>query len=95
MCKCKFYEVDLAAQKQSDEMEAAYRGSMSEDEWLAQEEWVGNMATSTDEDPLGKCGEYCKHLKSGKGYPGEYVYHCAVPGAEHILHVDFNESEIL
>jgi hypothetical protein len=46
-------------------------------------------------DPFAQCGEWCKHLKSGRGYPGEYVYHCAAPGNEHVIHTDFNESEII
>jgi len=94
MCKCKFYEVDLVAKKEGDAMEAAYFGSMNETEREAMDAWAAMEATD-EPDPFAKCGEYCKHQKSDRGFPGERVYQCIAPGNEHIIHVDFIESEII
>ena len=94
MEKCKFYEVDLAAKAEGDAMEAAYYADMSAEERKGLEAWA-NQAPPDQSDPFAKCGEYCKHLKSGRGFPGEYLYNCAAPGNEHIIHCDFNESEII
>ena len=93
-CTCKYYEVDLAAQKEGEKMEAAYIASMSDAQRAEWEAWAA-MAPDDEPDPFAKCRPYCKHLNSGKGFPGEYVYSCAAPGNEHIIHVDFNESEII
>ena len=89
---CKFYEIDLTAQAEGDAMEAAYLASISEAEKEAMEAWA---ATDPTPNPLAKCGDYCKHLQSGRGFPGEYGYICTAPDNEHIIHVDFNESEII
>ena len=90
--KCKFYELDLEAQKEAEEMDAWLP------EWFKAEEaaYLDYMETQAEEnDPLSNCGPFCKFLKSGKGYPGEYVYYCCAEGNEHIIDVDFNESEII
>ncbi len=82
---CKFYEKDLAAVKDALEIEAALKANDA----------ITELAETNHEDnPLEQC-TFCKHLRSGKGYPGEYVYHCTAPGNEHIIHVDFIESEII
>jgi hypothetical protein len=94
MCVCKFYEADLAAQKEGEKLETAYFTSMSDTEREAMEAWAA-MRSADDTDPFAKCGKYCKHLKSGKGYPGEYVHGCAAPGNEHIIHVDININEVI
>ena len=94
MCECKFYEIDLLAKEEGEAMYAEYVGNISEAERESLEAWA-DMNVSDEPDPFAKCGEYCKHLKGGKGYPGEYVHHCAAPGNEHIIHVDFIESEII
>ena len=93
-CICKYFEVDLAAQREAEETEAAYIESMSDAQREALEAWEA-MNPNDEPDPFAKCGPFCKHSKSGKGYPGEYVYRCAAPGNEHIIRVDFNESEII
>ena len=93
-CICKYYEADLAAQKEAEEMEAAYYGSMSDAEREAWAAWEA-MCPGDEPDTFANCGPFCKHMVSGRGYPGEYVYNCSAPGNEHIIHVDFNESEIL
>lgn len=92
-CKCKYYELDEAAKKEAESWEAAYRASMSESEWAAMEEWAAQM--NPDDDPLDECKNFCKHLCQGKGHPGGYVYFCHAPDNAQILHVDFNESEII
>ena len=94
MCECKFYEVDLVAKEEGDAMDAAYFGSMSQSEREALEAWA-DMEASDASDPFAKCGAYCKYKKSDRGYPGERVHHCAALGNEHIIHVDFIESEII
>ena len=94
MCECKFYEIDLVAKKEGDEMDVAYFGSMSEAERETLEAWA-DMESSDAPDPFAKCGEYCKYLKSGNGFLGEHVYHCVAPGNGYIIHVDFIESEII
>ena len=90
---CKFYEVDLAAKREADECEAAYLASMSPERREAEEAYMAADAADPN-DPLTKCA-FCKHLNEGKGFPGEYVYFCNAPDNAHIIHVDFNESEII
>ena len=94
MTECKFYEVDLAAQAEGEAMAAAYEASMNPAEREAMDAWAA-QAPKDETDPFAKCGAYCKHLNSGKGHPGEFVYHCTAPGNEHVIHVDFNESKII
>lgn len=88
-CNCKFYELDLEAQEEAAKMEILLSKYLSEEELATYSEQV------CDETPFSECGEFCKYFKSGKGYPGEYVYHCCAKGNEHIIHIDFNESEII
>ena len=38
-----------------------------------------------EENALAKCGAFCKYLSAGRGFPGEYVYHCSAPGNRHII----------
>jgi hypothetical protein len=92
-CVCCFYEKDTKAEEEAKEMDAAIIATMGEENWRA----MCEMAELQPEDnsPLAKCGEFCRYLHSGKGYPGEYVYHCTAPGNEHIIHVDFIELEII
>ena len=93
-CNCKFYEVDTTAQAEGEAMAAAYEASMSDAEREAMDAWAA-QAPDDEPDPFANCGPYCKHLKSGRGFPGEYLYNCTAPGNEHIIHCDFNESEII
>lgn len=92
--KCKYYEPDLTALKEAETMEAAYLETMNAAEREALETWA-TMNPADEQDPLKNCGPCCKYLKSGKGHSGEYVYYCEAPGVGRILHVDFNESEII
>ena len=95
--KCEFYEVDEVARKECEEEMAAYRESIGEEAFLADQKYIEEMSASMGEecDNLTQCREFCKYLAEGKGHPGEYVYYCNCPGHEQILHVDFNESEII
>ena len=93
-CICKFYEPDMDALQEAEAMEAAYLASMSDAEREALEIWANEQPEDVP-DPFANCGPCCKYSKSGHGYPGEYVCHCDASGNEHILHVDFIESEIL
>ena len=108
---CKFYELDEVAKAECEAEMAAYRESIGEEAFLAEQQYIEDMSASMGEecDNLAQCREFCKHLAEGKGYtrefckhlaegkgyPGEYVYYCNCPGHEQILHVDFNESEII
>ena len=94
MCECKYYELDAAAKKESEQLLVEYEAQMSDAERDELEAWAAKQSAG-EPDPFAKCGEFCKHSKSGRGYPGEYVFHCAAPGNEHIIHIDFNESEII
>lgn len=94
---CKFYELDEVAKAECEAEMAAYRESIGEEAFLAEQQYIEDMSASMGEecDNLAQCREFCKHLAEGKGHPGEYVYYCNCPGHEQILHVDFNESEII
>jgi hypothetical protein len=96
-CNCKFYEVDVEAQKEGEQFESGFLASMTDAEREAMEAWDAELEDSPLDDgsPLCKCGPFCKYLKHGKGFPGEYVYHCTAPDNEHIIQVDFNESELI
>ena len=92
-CTCKFYKIDLEAKVEAERMEALFPVTFSEEEPADYSEY---METPHEEnDPFASCGIFCRYLKSGKGYPGEYVYYCCAAGNEHIIHVDFNKSEII
>ena len=95
MCKCKFYECDLAAKKEAEEMCAFYEQGISLSEREAMDAWAASQEQDAVPDPLAGCGEFCKHLKSDKGFPGEYVYYCTALGNEHVIHTDFREYEII
>ena len=89
-CKCKFYEIDLDAKAEAE----AWAAGISADE-IAMMEACFYETNEEDTDPVAQCGEFCKHLCSGKGHPGEFVNFCNAPGNEHIISVDFNEAEII
>ncbi len=91
-CTCKFYEPDMEAKEEAEKMYAFYQTAFPEIELADEPEQIEPPA---EDDPLASCGAFCRYLKSGKGYPGEYVYYCCAAGNEHIIHVDFNESEII
>ena len=85
MSKCKFWQEDTSAAKAAEELATAY-SAIFPDESLPEIE--------QEPSPLHGCG-FCKFLRHGKGYPGEYLYSCDCPGNEKILHVDFSESEVI
>ena len=91
-CICRFYEKDTKAEKEANEMEADIIAVMGEDSWKTLNE-MAKLLTE-ENNPEAKC-VFCKHLRSGKGHPGEYVDYCSAPGNEHIINVDFRESEII
>lgn len=92
-CVCCFYEKDTKAEEEANEMEADMIAVMGEDNWKAMNEMAELLPE--ENNPEAKCAAFCKHLRSGKGYPGEYVDYCSAPGNEHIINVDFRESEII
>lgn len=92
-CTCKFYKIDHEAKEEAERMEALFPTVFPEEEPINCPE---HMETPHEEnDPFASCGIFCRYLRSGKGYPGEYVYYCCAAGNEHVIHVDFNESEII
>ena len=90
---CKFYELDLEAQKEAEEMAALFPSGLTGDEEAAYIEYMTEQKSA--DDPFANCGPFCKYFQSGNGYPGEYVYYCCANGNEHIIYVDFVESEII
>lgn len=90
---CRFYKKDLDAQREAEEMETAMRASIGEENWKAMSEWAEQELKG--DGPLAKCGLFCKYYRCGRGFPGEYVDYCSAPGNEHIINVDFRESEII
>ena len=89
-CTCPFYAIDLDAKAEAE----AWAASIPEADLRAMEAMMYETGEE-DPSPVAQCGEFCKHLRSGKGHPGEYVDYCDAPGNEHIINVDFNESEII
>ena len=89
-CTCKYYEIDLDA-KAADE---AWAAGISEAE-IAMMETCFYETDEEDPNPVSKCGDWCKHLCSGKGHPGEYIDFCNAPGNEHIIHAETNISEVI
>ena len=92
--ECPFYVLDVAAKAEGEAMDAAYEATLTADQRAAYEEWAA-QAPDDAVDPFAGCGPYCTHIRQGKGFPGEYVYSCDAPGNEHVIYVDFNESEII
>lgn len=93
---CECYEADLDALREAEEIEAAGRECFGDDVWEAMQAEAGSMveALGADPDPCSGCWG-CKHLGSGAGYPGEYVYHCSCPGREHIISIEFNQVAVI
>ena len=87
-CNCPYYEVDIQAQKEAEQMEPPFFSDPPDAD-------PDPASLPEEENALAKCGTFCKYLSAGRGFPGEYVYHCNVPGNRHIIHVDFNEAEII
>ncbi len=94
-CACLFYELDLEAQAEGEKLFGAYEDCLSPEQRAAEAAWLAAQPEPDGPDPFAKCGPYCRHLNSGRGFPGEYVYHCAAPGNEHVIHYEFRESEII
>ncbi len=94
-CACLFYDPDLAAQAEGERLAAEYETSLSPEQRAAEAAWLAANVQDAEPDPFAKCGPYCRHLKSGKGFPGEHVNYCAAPGNEHVIHYEFRESEII
>ena len=89
-CKCRFYEVDLEAKAEAE----SWAAGIPEADIRAMEAMMYETGEE-DPNPVSKCGEFCKYLRSGNGFPGEYVDCCNAPGNEHIIHVDFNIADII
>jgi hypothetical protein len=92
-CACKFYEPDLKAQAEGEKLAADYEASLSPEQREAEAAWLALQ--EPEPDPFADCGPYCRHLESGKGMLGEYMYYCGAPGNEHVLDYEFRESEII
>ena len=90
-CACPYFELDLAALREAEAMDAACAVRMDAGERAAFNAWASTRPPVEELDPTAHCGPYCKHLEQGNGGPGEYVYRCAAPGNEHIIHVDLND----
>jgi len=90
-CACSQFELDPAAQRQAEEIDAACAAPWSAEERAAFEAWASTRPVG-ELDPMAHCGPHCKHLKEGKCGHSEYVYRCAAPGNEHVIHVDRKEA---
>lgn len=87
---CKFYEADLDAMKEAEDVEALARECFGDEEMQAGAESAGECPA----DPCAGCWG-CKHLCGGAGFPGEYVYSCRKPGNEHIISTEFDEAAVI
>ena len=99
-CACKFYETDLAAQKEAGEWDAGFYAGMNDEQLAAfkrLEARIESEAASNpvDKRPLDKCGEFCKYLISMPGFPGETLYCCSAAGNKHIIDDDFNVNDVI
>ena len=87
-CNCPYYQVDIQAQKEAEQMEPPFFSDPPDAD-------PDPASLPEEKNALAKCGAFCKYLNAGRGFPGEYVYYCSAPGNRHIIHVDFNETEII
>ena len=87
-CNCPYYETDIQAQKEAAQMEPLFFSDSPDVD-------PAPASLPEEENTLAKYGALWKYLSAGRGFPGEYVYHCSAPGNRHIIHVDFNEAEII
>ena len=85
---CKFFELDVKAKEEYESEREARKSGMTPDQWKAELELESFMI-----NPNKRC-MFCKHFKETDGFPGEHLTNCSAPGNEHIINVDFNESEI-
>ena len=90
--ECEFYEIDEKAKTENDDWWNSLPESMKK-ELETYEGWYDEQ--NPEPSPIDKCGILCKHLCSGKSYPGEYVDYCSAPGNEHIINVDVNLAEVI
>ena len=89
--ECTFYELDQKAKDEAEKIDAFWGAEFFD----AEDEEPQTDAPADENNPHLSCGAFCRYFRSGKGYPGEYVYYCCAAGNEHIIDVDFIESEII
>ena len=86
-CACPYFALDTEAQREAEELDAARAAPRSAEERAATEAWARTRPVG-ELDPTAHCGPHCKHLKEHLGGPNKYVYRCAAPSNEHVIHVD-------
>lgn len=92
--RCPYFDLDVEAQKEAEEIVAAYREMVGEKQWEAEMRMAEEMAAGAPDDPRDPCYG-CRHFKSGPGFPGETVYSCRHPDHEHIIYIDFDPSAVI
>ena len=94
--KCPYYAFDQKAKDEHDAWLAGVPKALL-DEWdaLALEWESGHQAETPDSLPFEECMVFCKHLYSGKTYPGEHITGCAAPENRRIFETTFHPEEII
>jgi len=89
-CKCPHYEPDLDTLREAEACESAYRESIGEEQWEAEQAWAAQR--NDEPSPIDDCDPCCKHMRSGRGHPGEHMTWCIA--TDSCLEYWFNESEV-
>ena len=88
MEKCKFYELDTYLKETEDQLLEAYGPApdIPEQDRPARPEILDQC-----------CGQLCKWMVIGEGFPGEECYCCTNPDCPHngIIYIDFDESAVI
>lgn len=72
--ECTFYELDQKTKDEAEKMDALWGAEFFD----AEDAEPQTDAPAEENNPLLSCGAFCRYFRSGKGYPGEYVYYsCA------------------
>jgi len=83
--------MDLEAKEEAE----AWAASIPEYDLRIMEAQMMGVEPGEDPDPTADCGMFCKYLRSGNGFPGEFVNSCSASGNEHIISVDFDISKVI
>jgi len=93
MLNCKHYEQDTKEKAICDEMWEDYWNSLTPAQQKAEKEHAKQIGKQCKSKIPKKCQNFCKHLTSGKGHPGETMVFCQKTGKTFDYHFDIKAVE--
>lgn len=92
--RCKHYELDSEEKAKCDEMWESYWNSLTPKQQADEKAYQKHMRKNApkEKNPIPRRCLECKHIKNGKGHPGEHMTYCEKTGKT--FDYWFNESEV-